>query len=186
MQPTLAAFPKWSLRSGSVCRAFCFLRESCLLKSLDSTVLSIVSPLGFDLVEIETSPKGRTLRIFIDRLDRALITVEDCAKVSHALQEVLDLQGVDYDRLEISSPGIDRALMRPDHFVRFVGEDVSVRLLKPVNERVQLEALLKSADEQGFVLLLTEHGLEFAIEYSNVKRATLKGKLNMQSVEKSQ
>ncbi len=148
--------------------------------------MSIVSPLGFDLVEIETSPKGRILRVFIDRLDRALITVEDCATVSHALQDVLDTQGVDYERLEISSPGVDRALVRPDHFVRFVGEEVSVRLVKPVNERVQLDAQLKSADEKGFVLLLTEHGAEFAIEYSNVKRATLKGKLNMQSVEKSQ
>jgi ribosome maturation factor RimP len=164
-------------------RILLFARKLAL-NSLDSTVLSIVSPLGFDLVEIETSPKGRTLRVFIDRLDRALISVEDCATVSHALQDVLDAQGVDYDRLEISSPGVDRALTRADHFVRFVGEDVSVRLLTPVNERVQLDAQLKSANEKGFVLLLTEQGTEFAIDYANVKRATLKGKLNMQSVEK--
>ena len=176
------------------------------MNSLDSTVISIVTPLGFDLVEIETSPKGRTLRVFIDRLDRALITVEDCATVSHALQDVLDMQGVDYDRLEISSPGVDRALTRPAHFIRFVGEEVSVRLKAPVNDRVQLDALLSSADENGFVLMTTEQGAkgssqkvtqksaekvadkvtEYAIEYANVKRATLKGKLNMQSVEISE
>jgi ribosome maturation factor RimP len=158
------------------------------LDSLDALTLSVVTPLGFDLVEIEMSPKGRTLRVFIDRLDNTLITVEDCATVSHALQDVLDAKGVDYDRLEISSPGVDRALVRPSHFIRFVGEDVSVRLKSAVKDRVQLEAVLSSADEKGFVLVTELAGVatEFAIEYSNVKRATLKGKLNMQFVEKSQ
>ena len=76
---------------------------------LDKTV----SGLGYELVDVEQSPRGRVLRVFIDRADKdGSIDIEDCTLVSNQLSRVLTVENIDYDRLEISSPGLDRALQR--------------------------------------------------------------------------
>ncbi|MBX3685661.1 MAG: ribosome maturation factor RimP, partial [Rhodocyclaceae bacterium] len=66
-------------------------------------VEQVVGGLGYELVDLETSPKGRLMRVFID-IERG-ITVDDCATVSNQLTRVFEVENVDYDRLEVSSPG---------------------------------------------------------------------------------
>lgn len=99
---------------------------------------------GYDLVDVERAPGG-VLRVYIDLLPGALsagggITIADCEKVSNQLSYVLTVDGVDYARLEVSSPGLDRPLKKWSDFVRFAGEKASVRLRVPVegmgNQRV--------------------------------------------------
>ena len=104
--------------------------------SLQQTIDDTVRGLGYDLVEIERSAGG-LLRVTIDWPWQAdaveqPITVEDCERVTRQLQYVLEVEGVDYRRLEVSSPGIDRPLRNAQDFERFAGEVVDLTLKQPI------------------------------------------------------
>src|SRR4051794_9308897 len=88
-----------------------------------------VPPMGYELVDWETTPRGRLVRVFIDKPGG--VDVEDCARVSNQLTRVFTVENVEYDRLEVSSPGLDRPLKRPADFTRFAGEEVELRLAQP-------------------------------------------------------
>ena len=104
--------------------------------SLQQTVEQTVTGLGYDLVEIERSAGG-LLRITIDmpwttQIPVQPITVEDCERVTRQLQFTLEVEGAEYARLEVSSPGIDRPLRHQADFERFVGEEVDLTLKAPI------------------------------------------------------
>jgi ribosome maturation factor RimP len=153
-------------------------------KTILSQCIPLVEPLGYDVVDVETSPKGKVLRVFVDRLDRQPVTLDDCAAVSNAIQDPLDAAGVEYERLEVSSPGVDRALTRPAHFARFVGEQVSLRLASAVAGRVIVEGRLIASNEMGCEVEVG--GAKHAIEFANVKKARLIAELNWNGLEKSE
>lgn len=123
------------------------------MQPVDSTLSrlarDVVEPMGYELVCVEHFQRGggsSTLRVYIDH-ERG-ITVEDCAAVSHQLSGVLDVEDPlsgHYD-LEVSSPGLDRPLVYPEHFARFVGQRVKVRLAEKVEGRRNLEGLLLGLD----------------------------------------
>jgi ribosome maturation factor RimP len=101
-----------------------------------SSVEQTVSGLGFDLVEIERSVGG-LLRITIDipypsGADEQFVTVEDCEVVTRQLQFLLEVENVDYRRLEVGSPGIDRLLRHDQDCQRFVGHMVDITLKAPI------------------------------------------------------
>jgi ribosome maturation factor RimP len=118
-----------------------FYSNVALQQIVDTTVIG----LGYDLVEIERSPSG-LLRITIDLpwqghlsaediaagVPEQFVTVEDCEKVTRQLQFALEVDGVDYTRLEVSSPGIDRPLRHQQDYERFVGEIIDVTLKQPI------------------------------------------------------
>lgn len=85
--------------------------------------------MGYELVDTQRSNGGRLLRIFMDKPGG--ITIDDCANATRHLQRVFAVEGIDYDRLEISSPGLDRPLRRPADFARFIGSRVDVRMRDP-------------------------------------------------------
>ena len=99
--------------------------------ALQDIVAQTVAGLGYELVEIERSAGG-TLRVTIDLPWQpgadATVNVEDCEKVTRQLQYTLEVEEVDYQRLEVSSPGIDRPLRSEQDFERFAGEVVEVTL----------------------------------------------------------
>lgn len=105
--------------------------------ALQQTIEETVRGLGFELVELERSAGG-LLRVTIDwpwapgDVPGRLIGVEDCERVTRQLQYVLEVEGVDYRRLEVSSPGIDRVLRHALDFERFQGEWVDVTLKAPI------------------------------------------------------
>lgn len=112
--------------------------------ALQQIVEQTVTGLGYDLVEIERSAGG-LLRITIDlpwqppqedapEQAEAFVTVEDCEKVTRQLQFALEVDGVDYTRLEVSSPGIDRPLRHEQDFTRFVGSEVDITLKEPIGQ----------------------------------------------------
>src|SRR5512132_1243816 len=90
---------------------------------------STLAGMGFELVDARASGGGRHLAIFIDRPGG--ITVDHCAAVSRQLARVFAVEGIDYDRLEVSSPGLDRPLRKAADFVRFAGNRVDVRMRTP-------------------------------------------------------
>jgi len=99
---------------------------------LNEIVQKTVEGLGFEFVELERLPRN-LLRVTIDVLDGSSVTVDDCQTVSDQLSGVLTVENVDYDRLEVSSPGVDRPLKRLKDFVRFVGVPVHVELYEPLH-----------------------------------------------------
>lgn len=113
--------------------------------ALQQIVEQTVTGLGYDLVEIERSAGG-LLRVTIDFpweaatnlapdapcLPEQFVTVEDCEKVTRQLQFALEVDGVDYKRLEVSSPGIDRLLRHERDFQRFLGAVIDITLKAPI------------------------------------------------------
>lgn len=103
--------------------------------ALQETIEQTVTGLGYDLVEIERTAGG-LLRVTIDMpyLPDAeqFINAEDCEKVTRQLQFVLEVEGTEYARLEVSSPGIDRPLRNEKDFERFAGELIDITLKAPI------------------------------------------------------
>lgn len=122
--------------------------------ALQQTVEQTVSGLGLELVEIERSAGG-ILRITIDHPwhpDQAerFVTVEDCESVSRQLQYALEVEGVEYRRLEVSSPGIDRPLRNERDFIRFSGSLIDITLKAPVGRDVAGGATGVTASRKRF------------------------------------
>lgn len=136
-----------------------------LLKLIEQTA----EGLGYELVDFETSPRGRLMRVFIDSPNG--ITVDDCATVSNQLTRIFEVESVDYDRLEVSSPGLDRPLSKPADFERFAGQDVQVRLRMPIANQRNFSGVLQGLKE-GMVTLETEKG-SMEIPFEEIEKARL-------------
>ena len=123
-----------------------------------NVVENTVTGLGYDLVDCERSPKG-LLRVYIDRVanDPAgeYIVVEDCEKVTRQLQHVLEVEGCAYERLEVSSPGLDRPLKKAADYARFAGEQIELTLKLPFQGRKKFRGELQALGD-GWRLLLPD------------------------------
>jgi len=129
-----------------------------------------VTGLGYELVDVQASNGGRMLRLFIDKPGG--ISVEDCATVSRHLTRVLAVEGVDYERLEVSSPGLDRPLRKGADFARFAGQKAEVRMRTPdASGRRKFVGVLRGAAE-GRVNLELE-GRLVALALEDLERAKL-------------
>jgi ribosome maturation factor RimP len=126
--------------------------------------------MGFELVDARASGGGRHLSIFIDRAGG--ITVDHCAEVSRQLARVFAVEGIDYDRLEVSSPGLDRPLCKPADFTRFAGSKVDVKMrTRDDSGRKRFTGLLRG--EAGGVARLEVEGREVALKLDEIERARL-------------
>jgi ribosome maturation factor RimP len=139
-----------------------------------STLEGILEPtlngMGFELVDAQVSNRGRFVRIFMDKPGG--ITVEDCAAVSRHLSRVLEVEGIDYDRLEVSSPGLDRPLRKAADFARFAGQKVDVRMrLADASGRRRYIGLLKGIE--GATATVEVDGAPVALQLEGMDRARL-------------
>jgi ribosome maturation factor RimP len=113
---------------------------------------STVAGLHFELVDVERAPRG-LLRITIDRRpgqvyasgESEFVLVGDCEQVTRQLQYVLEVEGLDYARLEVSSPGLDRPLRVESDFERFVGHEVNLTLKLPLQGRKNFRGVLQGS-----------------------------------------
>lgn len=110
------------------------------MANLAGLIEQTVVGMGYELVDYETSPRARLLRVFIDRppVDatgavetRSGVTVDDCVAISNQLTRLFVVENIDYDRLEVSSPGMDRPLKKLADYARFVGQEVQIKLRIP-------------------------------------------------------
>jgi ribosome maturation factor RimP len=139
---------------------------------LADVIEKTISGLGYELVDFEASPRGRLLRIYIDLADHVRgVTIEDCEAVSRHLTRLLAVEGYDYDRLEVSSPGMDRPLKKPADFARFAGQEIRVRLHVPVNGQRNFTGLLGGLDDGR--LCLDAEGTQLRFELSQIAKARL-------------
>lgn len=120
--------------------------------------------MGYELVDVETSPRGRLLRVFIDKpKDQKGVSIDDCTVVSNQLTRLFTVENVDYDRLEVSSPGLDRVLKKAADFERFAGQEVQVKLRLPVGNQRNFSGVI--AGMRGDRLVLRVGGGVDAVEH---------------------
>ncbi|NLC24679.1 ribosome maturation factor RimP [Oxalobacter vibrioformis] len=135
---------------------------------LQDLIEKTVNGCGYDLVDVERASDG-LLRVYIDFLPedaaKGNITVKDCETVSHQLSHVLTVEDVDYERLEVSSPGLDRPLKRFSDYVRFAGMEANVKL------RVPVDGMSNRRVFQG--ILQVPEGDELALEFDTKEGAAL-------------
>jgi ribosome maturation factor RimP len=129
--------------------------------------------LGYELVDLELSPKGRLVRVFIDQPKG--VGVEDCAKVSHHLTRLFAVENVDFDRLEVSSPGLDRPLKKAADYARFVGQEAKLTLREPVEGARRLKGILRGLEGDA-ALVETDAGTR-AIPLGSIEKARLVPKI---------
>ena len=132
-----------------------------------------IPPLGYELVDWEMSPRSGLVRVFIDKPKG--VDVEDCARVSHHLTHLFAVENVEFERLEVSSPGLDRPLTKPADFVRFAGEEADLRLTEPVDNSRRVKGILRGC-EDGAVLVETVKGM-VTIPLSGIGKARLVPKI---------
>ncbi|NOU25400.1 MAG: ribosome maturation factor RimP [Methylotenera sp.] len=157
------------------------------MQDLHTLIEKSVSQLGYELVDLEISNRGKLLRVFIDKLNPANIkdsvNIDDCSLVSNQLGNLLAVENdIDYDRLEVSSPGLDRVLKKEADFVRFKGERAQIKLRVGIQDQSanatettlprktflgQIEGI-----EDGHVLLEFE-GVVYKMALSNIDKARL-------------
>ncbi len=133
---------------------------------LDTTV----NGLGYELVAWERSGRGALLRIFLDKPGG--VEIDDCARVSQHLSRVLEVEGVAYDRLEVSSPGLDRVLRKSEDYARFAGEKARLRLRLALNGQRNFVGILRAVNVTG-KLELEVDGKLLALDLSNIEKARL-------------
>ena len=139
---------------------------------LNTLLETTVVGLGYELVDVEMSPRGRTIRVFIDAPGSSrAIDVEDCARVSNQLSRVFEVESVDYDRLEISSPGLDRVVKKAEDFARFAGQDIQIKLRIPQGGRRNFQGELLGCKDGKVGLRLEKDDLE--LEFNNIEKARL-------------
>ena len=139
---------------------------------LHSLIEQTVIGLGYELVDIEQSPKGKLLRLFIDKADKPRgVDVEDCATVSNQLSRLFMVENIDYDRLEVSSPGLDRPLKKIEHFVRFIGREVQLKTRLPVGNRRNFGGTLVAVEGENIRMMV--EGTEVDIAFAQVDKARL-------------
>ncbi|MFZ0107322.1 MAG: ribosome maturation factor RimP [Thiobacillus sp.] len=136
---------------------------------LSARLEPVLSGLGYELVMLERAGRG-LMRIFIDKPGG--VTIDDCVKVSNHLTHLFTVENIDYDRLEVSSPGIDRPLTKPQDYERFAGEQVTLKLRVPMENRRRLVGQLVGLEADQIRLLVD--GAEIKVDLRNVDSTRLK------------
>ena len=119
-------------------------------------VAASVTGLGYELVDFEHSARG-LMRVFIDRPDG--IGVEDCATVSNHLTRVFVVENIEFERLEVSSPGLDRPLKTLANYQQYLGRAVKVRLNRVIEGRKRFDGVIEALEGETIVFGLIEDGV---------------------------
>jgi len=148
-----------------------FICAYWFMAAIDSLIEPVVTGMGYELVDLQAANGGRMLRLFIDKPGG--IDVEDCAAVSRQLSRVFEVEGVDYERLEVSSPGLDRPLRKASDFARFAGQKADVRMRTPdASGRRRFVGLLRGTQD-GRVTMEVDGQATVRLELGDVERAKL-------------
>ena len=131
----------------------------------------IIENLGYSLYDVLYEKEGKDyyLRIIIDK--QGTIDIKDCEIVNDAINDVLDEE--DYIKqqyyLEVSSPGLERVLRKKEHFLKQIGNEVMVKLFKPIDKEKELKGILKEYNDNE--LILTQENKEIRIDIKNIALA---------------
>lgn len=155
-----------------------------LVQVIERAILPVLARDGYELVLTEFSSRSKVLRLFIDKEAGAEVTVdgssgvtlEDCQRVSRLVSDMMDAEGISDGidgrfTLEVSSPGLDRPLVKPKDFQRFVGRQVKVDTREMIEGRRKFSGALTAADDQA--IKLDVDGKPWTLAYDVIERARL-------------
>lgn len=138
---------------------------------LESVIDKILVSMGYELVDFEFQNQGRLIRVYIDK--PGSVNIDDCVDVSNHLNHVLSVENVmDYDRLEVSSPGIDRVIKKLEDFNRFVGENIKLKTRLPIKDRRNFKGKLLGVEGNDIILSTAEEG-EIRMLFSEIDKARI-------------
>ena len=140
------------------------------MDDLETLIEKLVTQLGYELVDFETVNGGQILRIYIDKGD--LIDIEDCTKVSNHVNNVLSVEtDYDYERLEVSSPGLDRVIKKLNDFDRFKGEKIKIKTRFAIENRKNFKGILFGTKGESIMIEVDNESL--LIDFENIDKARL-------------
>ena len=140
------------------------------MDDLETLIEKLVTQLGYELVDFETVNGGQILRIYIDKGD--LIDIEDCTKVSNHVNNVLSVEtDYDYERLEVSSPGLDRVIKKLNDFDRFKGEKIKIKTRFAIENRKNFKGILSGTKGESIMIEIDNESL--LIDFENIDKARL-------------
>lgn len=116
-------------------------------ENLNELLERTLPALGYELVDVELSPRARQVRVFIDKPGG--VDVEDCAGVSQHLTRLFAVENIDYERLEVSSPGLDRPLKKASDYARFAGHEAQLTLREPIDGARKWKGTLRGLDGEA-------------------------------------
>lgn len=141
--------------------------------ALEELLESTLNNMSYELVEVERLAHNKLIRIYVDKIGG--ITIDDCVLISNHLSRLLAVENIDYGRLEVSSPGLDRPLRKEADFLRFIGEAVKLKLHVPIQGQKNFTGILREVNNGIIKLEIDEKVLD--LELSNLGKARLVPKL---------
>lgn len=141
--------------------------------ALDELLETTLIGMGYELVEVERLSHNKLIRIFVDK--EGGITIDDCVEISNHLSRLLAVENIDYGRLEVSSPGLDRPLRKIKDFLRFKEEVIKVKLRIPMDGQRNFVGVLKEVNDG--IIRIEIDGKLVDLELSNLAKARLVPKL---------
>ena len=140
------------------------------MDDLETLIEKLVAQLGYELVDFETVNSGQILRVYIDKGD--LISIEDCSKVSNHVNNVLSVEtDFDYERLEVSSPGLDRVIKKIKDFDRFKGQQAKIKTRFAIENRKNFKGTLSGIKGESIMIEVDNESL--LIDFENIDKARL-------------
>lgn len=144
---------------------------------LHERLATLISSMGYELVGCEMVPQGRQMvfRIYID--SETGVTADGCAQVSYQVSAMMDVEDPIQSRysLEVSSPGIDRPLFEIEHYRKYIGKTVKIRLYAPINQRRQFKGILQRVEGEDIYLLVDGVEQEIKLPFSAIEKGNLVG-----------
>ena len=141
-------------------------------EKIERIIEPIIGAMGYDLVRVMLiGSVNPTLQIMIERKDLKPIVIEDCVKASKAISPVLDEKLEDDYNLEVSSPGVDRPLVKPEHFKRFIGSEAKIETHHEVEKRKRFKGKLVAAGSKEVEIEMA--GIVYKIAFENIAKAKL-------------
>jgi len=145
-----------------------------IVETITKTIEPALSDMGYELVRVcVIGTEMKTVQVMAERTDRKNMTVDDCEEISHTASALLDVADPFKGRwvLEVSSPGIDRPLVKPADFDRFKGEEIKVELNTDIDGRKRFKGILRGI--QGTKITIDFEGQGISFDFADVAKAKL-------------
>ena len=153
------------------------MKKDILIEKIEELIQPIISELLYELYHVEYIKENGDfyLRIYIDK-EEGRISLNDCEAVSRRVSEILDVKDPIQDAyyLEVSSPGLNRGLYKEEHFKKFIGREVLIKLTSTINEVKSVKGILKAVLEENIIV---EAETEIEIPTEKIKYANLEGEI---------
>ncbi len=155
-----------------------FMSKKKITDAVEELLAEFMDQEGYELYNCEFIKEGRDwfLRVYVDRPAKdEYIGTEDCEKVSRFLSDRLDEEDLIQQNyyLEVSSPGMDRKLLRPEHYERYAGSEVEIRLYKGKDGKKRIQGVLGGIDDNGIVSVTDHDGREWKLPLDEIAKANL-------------